>query len=60
MTFYTPAEVAKQLKVSPATVAKLFAGKPGVVTIAHPRPGRRGYRTLRISAEAIQRAAQQA
>lgn len=59
-TYYTPKEVAQMLKLSTNKVTETFAGQPGVITLAKPKPGRRGYRTLRISAEAIERLAQKA
>ena len=59
-TYYKPSEVAKMLKLSTNMVSSIFADQPGVITIAKPKPGRRAYRTLRISAEAIERLARKA
>ena len=52
--YYTPAEVAKMLKLSPSMVRDTFTGKPGVIEIKTPKPGRRIYRTIRIPASAIE------
>jgi hypothetical protein len=46
---YTPAEIAKALKVSTNTVRRLFQDVEGVIKLGDPNPrGRRGYQTLRI------------
>lgn len=58
MQYYTVQEVGRMLKLSPATVTKLFADKPGVLIVTTPKPGRRAYRTMRISAEALAKVAQ--
>ena len=53
MTYYTPSEVAKMLKLSESKVRELFAGRPGVVVIHAQKLGRRPYRTIRISDTAL-------
>lgn len=58
MQYYTLSEVGKMLKLSPASVKKLFADKPGVIVFSTPKPGRRAYQTMRISAEALAKVAQ--
>lgn len=59
-TYYKPSEVAKMLKLSTNTVSALFAAQPGVIVISKTKPGRRGYRTLRIPASAIEKLAAKA
>ena len=53
LTFFTVQEVAAMLKLSQTVVRQLFTGKPGVIVHSQPRPGRRAYGTMRISAVAI-------
>ena len=37
MQYYTLSEVGKMLKLSPASVKKLFADKPGVLIVTTPK-----------------------
>lgn len=54
--FYTIAEVAKMLKVSPDTVSRLFGNEPGVIDLGSPeRRHKRRYRVLRIPAAVLNR-----
>jgi hypothetical protein len=54
--FFTIAEVAKMLKVSPDTVSRLFASEPGVIDLGSPeRRHKRRYRVLRIPAAVLNR-----
>ena len=54
--FFTIAEVAKMLKVSPDTVSRLFGGEPGVIDLGSPeRRHKRRYRVLRIPAAVLNR-----
>ena len=46
---YTPAELAKALKVSTNTIRRLFQDEVGVIKFGEANPrGRRAYQTLRI------------
>jgi hypothetical protein len=52
--FFTVSEVAELLKVSPDTVARMFASRSGVLDLGAPeRLHKRGYRVLRISKSAL-------
>ena len=54
--FFTIAEVAKMLKVSPDTVSRLFANEPGVIDLGAPeRLHKRRYRVLRIPVSVLNR-----
>jgi hypothetical protein len=54
--FFTIAEVAKMLKVSPDTVSRLFGREPGVIDLGSPeRRYKRRYRVLRIPAVVLNR-----
>lgn len=54
--FFTPAEVARILKVSKKTVVRRFAGLPGVINLGHEETlHKKPYRLLRISRTALNR-----
>ena len=54
--FFTIAEVAKMLKVSPDTVSRLFGNEPGVIDLGAPeRLHKRRYRVLRIPVSVLNR-----
>jgi hypothetical protein len=54
--FYTPAELAKALKVHPETIRKTFRDEPGVLKLGGPtQRGRRARFTLRIPASVAAR-----
>jgi len=54
--FFTIAEVAKMLKVSPDTVSRLFGKESGVIDLGAPeRLHKRRYRVLRIPASVLNR-----
>jgi len=54
--FFTIAEVARMLKVSPDTVSRRFEHEPGVIDLGLPeRRHKRRYRVLRIPAAALNR-----
>jgi hypothetical protein len=54
--FYTVAEVAALLSLSPDTIRRWFADEPGVITMGdeHPR-GKRRRVTLRIPKDVVER-----
>jgi hypothetical protein len=53
---FTPAELAKALKVSTATVRRMFQDVSGVIKIGDANPrGKRGYQTLRIPRQVAER-----
>jgi hypothetical protein len=53
----TPQEIAKQLKVHPKTIQRMFIDEPGVVVLGEEdrRDGKRQYVTLRIPESVVQR-----
>ncbi len=54
--YFTVAEVAKLLKVSPDTVSRLLENEPGVIDLGSPeRLHKRRYRVLRIPAAVLNR-----
>ena len=54
--FFTIADVAKMLKVSPDTVSRLLGNEPGVIDLGSPeRRHKRRYRVLRIPAAVLNR-----
>jgi hypothetical protein len=53
---FTSDELAKQMKLHPSTIRKIFSGEPGVLRIGHPGgPGRSQYFSLRIPASVVER-----
>jgi hypothetical protein len=53
---FTPAEIAKALKLSTNTVRRLFQDEPGVIKIGEANPReKRGYQTLRIPRQVAER-----
>lgn len=53
---FTPEEVAKQKKLHPTTIRKMFIDEPGVIRMGHAGTGRtRQYFTLRIPASTVER-----
>ena len=54
--FYTPKEIAEQLKLSTDKVIRLFEKEPGVMVIGNEGTKyKRRYRTLRIPESAVER-----
>jgi len=54
--FYTPEEIAKSVKLHPATVRKLFIDEDGVIRIGHGGTRKtRQYYTLRIPSHVVAR-----
>ena len=54
--FFTVGEIAKLLKVSPDTIARLFKNEPGVIDLGSPEARhKRRYRVLRIPAPVLNR-----
>ncbi len=52
---YTVHELAAAWSLSEDTIRRLFDAEPGVIVIAHPRRGKRQYKTLRIPASVAER-----
>ena len=53
---FTPEELARDKKLHPATIRKLFVDQPGVIRLGHSHArGRRQYYTLRADAKTTYR-----
>lgn len=54
---FSPAQVGELWNLSADTVRHLFENEPGVLVIGNtePRSGKRGYKTLRIPAQVVER-----